>query len=132
MMYTKVYKRDDLKGDKEFKSERGIQLEQKCFVRCTPFDIRSALQHVQPWQEYQHSSSPLEGVGIFVFVKMVETWTSEQELLPRICGATLTRHSSSGENQRVEMNRMDMCVYLCVDADTTDEKQLVSQKKNKT
>lgn len=50
------------------------------------FDITTSLQRVRPWQEHQHLSSPLEGVGIFVFVKMVgkKTLQARERLFPQI------------------------------------------------
>lgn len=48
------------------------------------FDITTSLQRVRPWQEHQHLSSPLEGVGIFVFVKMVgkKNFASQRKTFP--------------------------------------------------
>lgn len=42
----------------------------------------SSLQRVLPWQEHQHLSSPLEGVGILVFVKMVGNMGARESMIP--------------------------------------------------
>ncbi len=97
-----------------------------------PFDIMSSLQRVRPWQEQQHLSSPLEGVGILVFVKMVETWKPEREWFPQTRGASLKKHSRKTAESRVDAWTVTACVYLCVSEDTMDEKQLVSEEKGRT
>lgn len=94
------------------------------------FDITSSLQRAQLWQEHQHRSSPLEGMGIRVFVKMVGDVEARARTVPTSLRCNLG--DVLEPRLKPEWKPAGARVYLCVNKDSADEKQLASEREVKT